>query len=269
MSSSGAALLGLGAVILTAASASSGSSPGSGGGSPPPPVTANAGALEFLCTPGQINHFLAMKDVLRSGDRFALSSGNWGSAPSVSDLNAWQKSLSELVSGLYFSAHTGGQANVEKITPGLDPEFTDVDFDWEPNEPKWVSTEAGTIEVMKEFVDYIHSRHKLAVPYLTGRGLEWGWNYARILSESGADRMIVQTQGQVSGGTGPAFLKTLLDQGVPGDKLTVQATVGARGTTNDQVCEMYNAAASQSVHFFLEFIGDGSALVSVLKQMGR
>lgn len=262
--------LALGALQPESAGTSSSSGSGSGGGN----LTTNASNLEFLCYSGQVATFVALKALLRSGDRFALSSGNWGAAPSAPSIDSWLASLEGAVSGLAFSGHTGGQTNVEKLVPLVSSKVTSWDLDYEPNEPGFSADGETTYLNLVKFADYVRGKGKKAVAYLTGRGFGFhpNWNYGTLAKA--VDRVIVQTQGAVAGGTGPSLLADILDQfkseGESPSKLTVQATIGLRSTTNDQVVEMYEASSKAGCDsFFIEFAGAQSGLESLLKALGR
>ncbi len=262
---------------------------GGGGGDPPPPQgpppgnnsTPSTSSLAFLAyNEAQVQVLVNDSSLLRAGDWFYLSTGNFGATPSVADLNLWADQIAAADPGAIFVAHTGGLANARALANGgLSSRFSALSLDLEPSEPGFNSAQSAVLLAIQTLTGIAHVAGLESIAYLSGQGFRYGWNYATL--QTAADLVTVETQGSegVAGGNGPALVDTLAGeyaaQQLPVDTLSVQATVGslADGTTVTLAEVMATLNESLRVGlgpFFLEFTGATAAsLVAVLQADGR
>jgi hypothetical protein len=252
---------------------------GSGGGSGPNGSSApSSGALSFLAyNQAQVSVLVGDSALLRPGDSFFLSTGNFGATPSVSDLNSWAGQIEAVDPGAIFVAHTGGLPNARALaTGGLSPRFSELSLDLEPNEPGFDSSQASVDSVLDSLTQVAHAAGLRSVAYLSGQGIRsFHWSYAEC--QAHADLEVVETQGAeaVSSGNGPAAVEYLAGQyangSLPVSTLSVQATVGSTANGDPvslgDVLSTYNSSASLGLGpFFLEFTGStASELYAVLE----
>lgn len=255
-------------------------------GTTTPPAVAG---LDFLTYGNGLTSDLAqLGQYYRAGDGFYLSSGNFGGTFNLADVEAWLATLKDVVpGGARFAAQTGGTPNAQDLaTIGLPSDIPWISMDWEPSEPGFDKTQAGTLSILKTFAAYVHAHGYRAIAYLSGQGINGDqavdqWDYGALYAGSGIDWITVETQGLegVAGGKGPQVVQELASQmkAAGGDvsKLECQATVGSTAgghpVTTQMVVDTYNAAiATGQVRFFLEFAGSTySDLIAVLQALGR
>ncbi len=251
-----------------------------GKGKTPPPPTKSG--LDFLSYDTGLNDFLAtLGSYYLADDGFYVSRGNFGSVADPAEMNAMAAQLKAVLPTAEFVAMTGGTPNAQDLaTAGLSGDFGRIAMDWEPSEPGFDGTQAGTLAALKNFADVVHAHGYLAVGYMSGQGLgHLQWQYGELMTGSGLDGMTVETQEAVAGGGGPAAVDTLVAQfkaaGANVAQLECQATVGVvasgKVVTTQEVVDTYNEAMAQGMQrFFLEFAGSTEAdLLAVLQALGR
>jgi hypothetical protein len=219
--------------------------------------------------------------LLRSGDIFYLSSGNFGATPSAANINKWASQLHAVDPGGIFVAHTGGLANVNTIlSQGLSNLITWFSIDEEPSEPGFSQSQSATASQLSSFTSTVHAAGLKSIGYMTGQGVyNYGWDYSAFAAV--VDHVTVETQGDecVAGEVGPQCVDLLAGQfsaaHAAASGLSVQATVGSTSSgttvTTAEVMATYNESIAKGLgYFFLEFAGGTvNALVAVLQAMGR
>ncbi len=223
--------------------------------------------------------------MLRPGDWFYLSTGNFGATPSAANVSQWASQIHAVDPGGIFVVHTGGIANVNTLfAQGLSSLITWFSLDEEPNEPGFSGSQTTTAFQLANFTAIVHSHGLKSIGYMTGQGIYGDssvnkWNYSAFAAV--VDYVTVQTQGNecVAGGNGPTCVSILAGQfmgaGDATSDLSVQATVGSLAdgvtVTLTEVMSTLNASVRMGFGpFFLEFTGATAPdLIAVLQADGR
>lgn len=196
----------------------------------------------------------AFAPVIRSGDLVLAVEGNGGKpadpARAMAHLHTLEAGL--VGRGIRFGLLTSDLGNVEILAKALKDESAveTLVYGYEPGYAREFPRGEGAgwdfgkaIANVRKAAELAHGAGKNLMVGVTGRALlerdlkKYGWNYARLLTEGGADLLLVQTQAWVRWGELPDALDVLekqLDElKIDRDRVALQITIEPERIANE------------------------------------